>query len=165
MKLHLIEIQRGKFSLESNLFGGQSVSATRIQALLRSKSFWEQSVTQASLICTLKSDFEGQLSSKGQLWQILKAFHLPDRIPNSESRSVICRWAIWLYGLWSFQMGDAKLERVLPKNQHTQMKLLNFEFWINGKLSKSAKIWLSKSIFSVKNHPNLSHFFHWKIPI
>ena len=47
---------------------------------------------------------------------------------------------LWQYGLWSFQTGDTKLERVLPKNQHTKRKLLNFEFWINGELSKSAKI-------------------------
>jgi hypothetical protein len=56
-------------------------------------------------------------------------------------------------------MGDTKLEIFLPKNQHTQRKLLNFEFWINGELSKSAKIRLSKSIFCVKNHLNLSQFF------
>ena len=43
---------------------------------------------------------------------------------------------LWQYGLWSFQTGDTKLERFLPKNQHTQRKLLNFEFWINGELSK-----------------------------
>ena len=30
------------------------------------------------------------------------------------------------------------------------MKLPNFENWSNGKLSKSTKIWLSKSIFYVK---------------
>ena len=47
---------------------------------------------------------------------------------------------LWQYGLWSFQTGDTKLERFLPKNQHTQRTLLNFEFWINGELSKSAKI-------------------------
>ena len=65
-----------------------------------------------------------------------------------------------------FQFGDTKLERFLPKNQQTQRKLLNFEFCINGKLSKSAKIWLLKSISYVKNHPNLSQFFfHWKISI
>ena len=29
--------------------------------------------------------------------------------------------------------------KFLPKNQQTQRKLLNFEFWINGELSKSAK--------------------------
>ena len=39
-----------------------------------------------------------------------------------------------------FSNGDTKLERFLPKNQHTKRKLFNFEFWINGELSKSAKI-------------------------
>ena len=43
---------------------------------------------------------------------------------------------VWQYGLWSFQAGDTKLERFLHKNQHTQRKLLNFQFWINGELSK-----------------------------
>ena len=38
-----------------------------------------------------------------------------------------------------FSNGGYKI-RFLPKNQHTQRKLLNFEFWINGELSKSAKI-------------------------
>ena len=51
-------------------------------------------------------------------------------------------------------MGDTKLERFLPKNQHIQRILLNFEFWINGKLSKSAKIGLSKSIFYVRQTVN-----------
>ena len=47
---------------------------------------------------------------------------------------------LWHYGLWSFQMGDTKLDRFLPKNKHTQRKILNFELWINDKQSKSAKI-------------------------
>jgi TnpA family transposase len=38
--------------------------------------------------------------------------------------------------LWSFQGRDTKLERFLAKNQHTQRKLLNFENWSNGELSK-----------------------------
>ena len=41
---------------------------------------------------------------------------------------------IWQYGWWSFQTGDTKLERFLPKNQHTQRKVWNFEFWINVEL-------------------------------
>ena len=45
----------------------------------------------------------------------------------------------WQYRLWSFQTGGTKLERFLPKNQHTQRKLLNFENWVNGEVSKSAK--------------------------
>ena len=35
--------------------------------------------------------------------------------------------SVWQYGLWSFQARGTKLERFLPKNQHTRMKLLNFE--------------------------------------
>ena len=43
---------------------------------------------------------------------------------------------VWQYGLWCFEAGGTQLERFLHKNQHTQRKLLNFEFWINGELSK-----------------------------
>ena len=42
-------------------------------------------------------------------------------------------------------MGGTKLKRFLPKNQHTQRKLLNFENWVNEKVSKNAK--------NVKNYP------------
>ena len=43
-----------------------------------------------------------------------------------------------------FSNGGTKLERFLPKNhsvhyaknQHTQRKLLNFENWVNGEVSK-----------------------------
>ena len=43
------------------------------------------------------------------------------------------------YGLWSFQTGGTKLERFLPKNQHSQRKFLNFENWTNGSLSSLQK--------------------------
>jgi hypothetical protein len=43
-------------------------------------------------------------------------------------------------GCGALQIGDTKLDIFLPKNQLTRRKLLNFEFWINGELSKSAKI-------------------------
>ena len=36
-------------------------------------------------------------------------------------------------------MGGTKIEKKLPKNQHTQRKFLNFENWTNGEVSKSAK--------------------------
>ena len=36
--------------------------------------------------------------------------------------------------------GYIKLERFLPKNQHTQRKILNFENWTNGEPQKLAKI-------------------------
>ena len=31
---------------------------------------------------------------------------------------VVVEWAVWQYGLWSFQTRGTKLERFLPKNQH-----------------------------------------------
>ena len=43
---------------------------------------------------------------------------------------------LWQYGLWSFQTVCTKLERFLPKNQHTKRKLLNFENWVYGEVSK-----------------------------
>ena len=39
-----------------------------------------------------------------------------------------------------FSCGDTKLEIFLPKHQHTQRKLLNFENWCIEEVSKSAKI-------------------------
>jgi hypothetical protein len=68
---------------------------------------------------------------------------------------------------WSFQAGDTKLERLLHKNQHTKRKLLNFEFWINGELSKIGhhfsnkkfkKLILSKNVNHKKCAPKLVFF-------
>jgi hypothetical protein len=42
-------------------------------------------------------------------------------------------------GVVDFSKRATKLERFLTKNQHTQRKLLNFEFWNNDELSKRAK--------------------------
>ena len=33
-------------------------------------------------------------------------------------------------------MGGTELERFSPKNQHTHRKLLNFENWVHGQVSK-----------------------------
>ena len=58
---------------------------------------------------------------------------------------------VWQYGLSSFQTGGTKLERILPKNQHTQRKFLNFETWTNGEphssLQKSEFLKLILSFF------------------
>ena len=40
------------------------------------------------------------------------------------------------YRLWSFQGRDTKLERLLAKINCSQIKLLNFENWSSGDLSK-----------------------------
>ena len=43
-------------------------------------------------------------------------------------------------GCGIFKHWGAKLERFLPKNQHNQRKLLNFENWFNGEVKKSVTI-------------------------
>ena len=35
-----------------------------------------------------------------------------------------------------FSNGGYKIRKILPKNQHTQRKSLNFENWVNGEVSK-----------------------------
>ena len=57
---------------------------------------------------------------------------------------------LWQYRLWSFQAGGTKLERFFHTNQHTQRKLLNFEFWINGKLSKISLVIKWFKIYFIK---------------
>ena len=53
--------------------------------------------------------------------------------------------AIWVVEILN---GGYKLERFLPKNQHTQRKLLNFENYLN----------LSQFFFSLKNINLGAHF-------
>ena len=45
-----------------------------------------------------------------------------------------------------FSRGGTKVERFLHKNQHTQRKLLNFEFWVNVELSKTGHHFSNKGI-------------------
>ena len=53
---------------------------------------------------------------------------------------------LWQYRLWSFQMGGTKSDRFLPKNQHIQRKLLNFENWgLNLKEISSRFKWRSQN--------------------
>ena len=44
-------------------------------------------------------------------------------------------------------IGGTKLERFVYKNQQTQRKLLNFEFWINGALSKIGHHFSNKNMY------------------
>ena len=55
---------------------------------------------------------------------------------NGDVAINVCKYLIWQYGFLSFQASDTKLDRFLPKNQHTQRKFMNFENWCNGELSK-----------------------------
>jgi hypothetical protein len=59
--------------------------------------------------------------------------------------------------LWSFQAGGTKLERFLHKNQHNRWKLLNFEFWINGELSKIGHHFTNKNDFKMILSKNVNN--------
>ena len=48
-------------------------------------------------------------------------------------------------GVVEFSIGGTKLKRFLPKNQHTQRKLLNFGNWVNGEVSKIRHHFRNKS--------------------
>ena len=72
-----------------------------------------------------------------------------------------CFW--WLVTMaipvMEFQVLGYKIRKIFPQNLHIKRKLLNFKNCCSWEVSKSAKIWHSKSIFYVKNHRNLSQFF------
>ena len=55
-----------------------------------------------------------------------------------------------------FSFGGTKLERFLPKNHYTRRKLLNFENWVNGVVSKIGHHFRKKSdlIIEVINYVN-----------
>ena len=57
--------------------------------------------------------------SGGELFQrvIDTADSLSEKDIAQQFMKQICK--VWQYGLWSFQAGSTKLERFLPKNQHT----------------------------------------------
>ena len=67
------------------------------------------------------------------------SFHLMPTLFLNLKKVDIVHTDLWQSGLWSFPMGGTKLERFLPENQHTQRKLSNFENWVSGEVSKSAK--------------------------
>ena len=66
------------------------------------------------------------------------------------TKLLILLLVLWQYGLWSYQEGGTKLEKILAKNQqHTQRKLLNFENWVNGGLRSFQKSEFWKSIIFI----------------
>ena len=38
--------------------------------------------------------------------------------------------------IWVVEFSSGEYKRSLPKNQHTQRKILNFENWLNGEVLK-----------------------------
>ena len=73
----------------------------------------------------------GTKLTRGITWSHLES------VWNHSGPSDVCM--LWQYRLWSFQTRGTKLERLLPKNQHTQRKLLNLENLISGGLGSFQK--------------------------
>ena len=80
-----------------------------------------------------------ECKSSKQMVQTVRLFYSPI-LKLERLDAILFERLLWQYWLWSFQAGGTKLERFLHKSQHTQRKLLNFESWCNGEVSKSAKI-------------------------
>ena len=63
-----------------------------------------------------------------------------------------------------FSNGGIELERFLPKNQRPQRKLLNFENWVNGEVSKVPKfdqnLTFKVNFLCQKLSESFSIFFH-----
>ena len=57
----------------------------------------------------------------------------------------------------SFQGRGTKLKIFLPKNQRTKRKLLNFENWVNGKVSKIRSHFRNKSRSILKLSKNVNN--------
>ena len=73
-------------------------------------------------------------------WNVIQAVGRSENPGREGEGGGVVMWGVWQYGLWSFQMGSTKLERFLPKNQHTQRKFLNFENPTDGEPHQLAKI-------------------------
>ena len=73
----------------------------------------------------VKNEFAASLTLMGDglqmPWRLLKIEILVEDKETGEGNLTL-----WQYGLWSFQTGGTKLERFLPKNQHTLKKIIEF---------------------------------------
>jgi len=69
-------------------------------------------------------------------------------------------------GVVKFSSRRFKIKKILHKNRHIQIKYCILGIGVKGRCqeqgSRRAKILLSKSIFGVKNHWNLSQYFSLK---
>ena len=70
----------------------------------------------------------GRLHEPAKVWPLLSV-RFPIKSDITLSDMNMEAMAIWVV---EFSNGGTKLDRFLPKNQHTQKKLLNFENWVNG---------------------------------
>ena len=72
----------------------------------------------------------------------------------------------WIFTFFVTSCMGPKKQGFWPRINWSQMKLPDFESPFGDSLSKSSNFGLSKWIFNVKNHPNISKKnVHWRISI
>ena len=70
-------------------------------------------------------------------WRLLQKIYSTPCVHHSTSTSLTSlRSYIMVIQIVEFSSWGYKFGKFLPKNQHTQMKLLNFENWCNGEVLK-----------------------------
>ena len=79
--------------------------------------------------------------------------------------SYLCTVIVWQYGLWSFQMGDTKLDRYLPTNQNIKKNYLNLSFGLMASCQKVPNFDFQSQFSMSKVIRIVLIFFHWRIPI
>ena len=106
-----------------------------------------------------------EASVKGGGWESLStssrkiilypSCNLQNLIPGT---IIASKWIylLWQYELWSFQMEGTKLEL---------KTILNFENWVNGKVSKVPKFDFKSQFYISKIIRIFFIFFHWRISI
>ena len=99
---------------------------------LSSQQFSDEGIITNKSLIPIRSALYGPIQFETQMIRItigpLTCKALPisteDQVTVPNTNEIV---SLWQYGLWSFQAGDTKLERFLPKNQQTQRKSFNFE--------------------------------------
>ena len=84
-------------------------------------------------------------------------------MPKSDFQSQFSTSKIIQIFLIFFSLKNTNLERFLHKNQHAERKLLNFENWVNGEVSKVPQFDQNLTFkVNFKNYPIRSQFFFIK---
>ena len=78
----------------------------------------------------------------------------------SKSRLDLVKMLTMAIPVVEFQVRGYKIRNFLPKNQHTQRKLLNFEKWCNREVKKCLNLTFKVNFLCQKLSESFSLFFH-----
>ena len=107
------------------------------------------------MVAWIKNTFSALFAFKKQdFWQKMNIQKVPNEGRHLSKMNNIFDPMMCTMVIWVVEFSSTKLERFLPKNQHTQRKLLNFENWCKmgrcgrqNMLGPYLKIWEREFIF------------------